>query len=226
MTGTDDLETLLPWIEKSLADNTNLLAEGYQGKTLRFIDKHTGVDIVIKTPHGRGLTRFIHLYMLRHEYRIYQALVGMAGVPRCYGMVANKYLVIEYLDAVSIRHRNPANNEEFYDVLLSRIQELHERSVAHMDLKKKDNLLVDKDFNPVIIDFGVAVTYKSGFHPINHFLYETAVKFDFNAWIKHKYMGRMDKINEDDMQYYQRTTLEKISRHIKRRYKSIKKFFA
>jgi hypothetical protein len=66
------------------------------------------------------------------------------------------------------------------------------------------------------LDFGAAVIYKDGFHPLNHFLYRVAQRFDYNAWIKHKYMGRLQAVSPQDRQYYRRTWIERAASRLKR----------
>ena len=224
MNGTVDIQQLLPWVEQSLADNTHQLAQGYQGQTLLY--KQDGLQIVIKTPHGRGLIKYFHTRMLRHEHEVYLLLHDVAAVPKCYGLIGNTYLAIEYIDAKTIRQDRPVNDSPFYQRLLTTIKQLHARNVAHMDLKKKENLLVDNQEQPVVIDFGAAVIYKPGFHPVNRLLYRLAKQFDFNAWIKHKYMGRLHEISDNDLQYFDRTLTERIASNIKRHYLRMKKSMA
>ena len=164
--------------------------------------------------------------MLRHEHEVYLLLQDVAAVPKCYGLIDNTYLAIEYIDAKTIRQNRPVNDSPFFQRLLSTIKQLHARNVAHMDLKKKENLLVDNQEQPVVIDFGAAVIYKPGFHPFNRYLYRLAKRFDFNAWIKHKYMGRLHEISDNDWQYFDRTLTERIASNIKRHYRRMKKSMA
>lgn len=211
---------LYQWIENSLQNNLNTLASGYQGKILLY--KENSEHLVIKAPHGNGLLKYIHTLMLRHENKIYKKLSGFPGAPKCYGMIKNKYLVIEYISGYSMREKRPDNDEIYFNKLLELIKKMHALQVAHIDLKRKDNLLVTEDDQPCLIDFGTAVTKKSGFHPINHFLYKLAVRFDYNAWIKHKYHNRMDKISDEDKTYYKLTLTEKYAGLIKKIYTGIK----
>ena len=103
------------------------------------------------------------------------------------------------------------------------IKDLHKAGVAHTDLKKKDNLLVVEGKIPYVIDFGVAIVRKPGFAPLNHYLYNIASKFDFNAWVKLKYGGNYEYMSEKDKEYYNRTVVEKVSRWIKDNYVILKK---
>jgi serine/threonine protein kinase len=98
---------------------------------------------------------------------------------------------------------------------------MHQLQVAHMDLKKKDNLLVTADDKPCLIDFGAAVIKKPGFHPLNAFWFNLAKRFDFNAWVKQKYHNNMHNLSGEDRKYYQRTFIEKISSSVKKLYKKL-----
>lgn len=218
-----DVSVLKSWIETSLQNNTHTLAAGYQGKTLEYDDGK--LHLVIKVPHGRGIVRYLHTLMLRHEYRVYQKLTGFEACPECYGLVDNTYLVLEYINAKPIRERRPDNPDIFFSTLLTNIKEMHALCVAHMDLKKKDNLLVTVDQKPCIIDFGAAVIYRHGFHPVNHFWYRLAQRFDYNAWIKHKYHNNMHNISNDDMPLYQRTSIERYASTIKSGFQTVTRLF-
>jgi predicted Ser/Thr protein kinase len=211
---------LQQWIETSLQNNSHTLAEGYQGKTLLYED--SSQKFVIKAPHGSGLIKYIHILMLRHENKVYKNLSDFSGAPKCYGMIDNRYLVIEYINGQPIRKQRPANDQAYFEKLFELIEQMHRLNVAHMDLKKKDNLLTTENDQPYLIDFGAAVIKKKGLHPFNSFWYKLAKRFDYNAWIKHKYHNRMDEISDNDQVYYKQTLTEKYAGLIKKAYTKIK----
>jgi serine/threonine protein kinase len=204
---------LKQWIEESIATHANILAAGYQGQTLLYEDEQQ--RYVIKVPHGKGLARYFHRHMLRHEYDVYKKLGDFDGAPRCYGLVDDQYLVLEYIEGRTIRTKRPLDEDEFNDRLFEHIKSMHARGIAHMDLKRKDNLLVKSDELPCILDFGAAVIKKSGLHPFNHYRYKIAKQFDYNAWIKHKYHDRIHEISVIDRQYYKVTWIEALASKIK-----------
>lgn len=212
--------SLKQWIEDSLRNNTHTLAAGYQGKTLLF--EGDNYRLVIKTPHGRGLVKYIHTLMLRHEHQVYETLKNFEGCPECYGLVDNKYLVLQFIDGSPIRNKQPDDHDAYFKKLLDLIESMHHFQVAHADLKKKDNLLVTSDDKPCLIDFGTAVIKKPGFHPLNAYWFNLAKRFDYNAWVKHKYHNNMHNLSDDDSVYYQRTFIEKISSTVKKSYKKIR----
>lgn len=216
-------DELVRWIERSIAEADNILAQGYQGRVYLYQDAHH--RFVIKAATGRGLLRWLRSRMLRREYRVYGRLAGLRGCPHCHGLVRGRYLVLEYVDGVPLRRAAIGDRGVFYSSLLTIIEQLHARGIAHSDLKRKDNLLVVGSNTPCLIDFGAAIVRKPGFAPLNHFLFNTAVRFDFNAWIKLKYNNRLDQIDAADRGYYRRTWVEKVARRTKRVYKSIKSRF-
>lgn len=207
-------DTLVRWIEDSLAAGTHRLAGGYQGQTLLYAD--AAVRLVIKAPTGHGLARRISTLMLRHEARVYERLSGFNAAPRCYGLLRGQYLILQHVDGVSMRHAEIADRDTFFAELLDHLQALHARGIAHSDLQKKDNLLVVDGRHPCLLDFGAAVIFKSGFAPFNHFHYRFAERLDFNVWAKLKYRGRFTDMSEADRVYYHRTRLEKLARVLKR----------
>lgn len=205
------------WVKEQLNSDQNTLSAGYQGKTLLFSkDQH---KLVIKIPLGNVITRQINLALLRHEYKVYQKLQGMTSVPVCYGMANNEYLVIEFIDGQTIRQRSPSSESEYFVKLFSAIEEMHHRQVAHFDLKRSENLLITSNDEPKLIDFGVSIIRKSGWHWLNQYLYKLAVQFDYNAWVRHKYDKQMHLLSDEDKSYYHKTAIEVVSKSIKRFYK-------
>lgn len=211
-----DKARLKQWIESSLASNSNSLAAGYQGQALIYRDEEK--SLVIKVPHGRGLIRWFHIRMLQHEYAVYKKLAGFASVPECYGLIDDQYLLLQYINGLPIRAGRPQDEAGYFQQLFDAVSRMHVLGVAHMDLKKKDNLLVVDGNRPCLIDFGTAVIYQPGFHPLNHWRYKLAVRFDYNAWIKHKYHDCLDQITDSDKAFYKNTVTESVSRKIKKIY--------
>lgn len=210
-------QELIDWIRTHLESGARVLSAGYQGKTLLF-DEH-GHKLVIKVPLGNVLTRPINLALLRHEYRIYQQLEGMPAVPNCYGMAGDEYMVLEFIEGQTIRQNRPDSDSDFYKNLFDAIQQMHQRGVAHFDLKRKENLLVTKDQQPVMIDFGVSVLNKGGRHYLNRYLFRLGKQFDLNAWVRHKCNRRYDQLSEEDLKYYNKTFIEQLTWKVKRFYK-------
>jgi serine/threonine protein kinase len=209
---------LIDWIENHRAA---VYARGYQGET--YLYQADGRRLIVKVASGRGLRAWVRRRMLEREREVYRHLDGFAGSPRCYELPRARYLVLDYVDAVPARRHTIADPTAFFDALLGYIKELHRRGVAHADLKRKANLLVIDGRVPCLIDFGTAVVRKPGWAPVNHWLYELARRFDYNAWAKLKYDGRFEDMTAEDRAYYRRTWVEAIARAIKRAYLPVKR---
>ena len=205
MSFVPDPEKLLPWIERSLARQENILATSNQGTILLYQDQgpEYGQPLIIKTAMGRGLLLRIRQKTLQREYRAYQRLHGLVGVPECYGMLAGQFLLLEYIEGSPYRDASWVDREQWFADLLHVLQSMHARGVSHGDLKSKGNLRVTKQGenaqgHPCVVDFGTAFIHKPGFHPLNNWLFRTGKRLDINAWVKHKYHGYYGNASEAD----------------------------
>ena len=124
--------------------------------------------------------------------------------------------LIDYVEGPNARDAQLADRDAFYDRALAVIQAIHARGVAHADLKRRDNILVGAGEQPLLLDFGLAVLRAEGFHPLNHWLFDLACRFDLNAWIKHKYRYREGEISETDGVYHRPLPFESAWRRIRR----------
>lgn len=215
---------LIEWAEARTRSGEAAHARGYQG-AVHLYEAH-GHRLIVKVAAGSGVRGWLRRWMLRREYEIYRRLEGFTGSPACHGLIGSRYLVLDYVTAVAFRHERIDDSRLFFDTLLAHIKELHRRGVAHADLKRRDNLLVIDGRLPCLVDFGAAVVFKPGFAPVNHYLYWLAQRFDFNAWAKLKYNGRMDQMTSEDRVYYHFTTVERVARTIKRSYLKLKRRIA
>lgn len=177
-----------------------------QGEVRRFkVSEH---DLAIKQPKGRGLAWTIRAATLRHEHRAYERLQGLPGIPKCHGLFPGDRLVLEYVKGTTFRGAGLDSSSPVFVKLLTLIQGMHARGVAHGDLKRKDNLLIDEQGSPIILDFGTSTLEKSGKHPVNRRLFRFICQTDINAWVKLKY-GGYENLSADDEQLLQRTGIER-----------------
>ena len=190
------------------------LGKSNQGEARRFqIDRH---DLVIKAPRGRGPLRQLHVRSLKREHQAYQRLAGLAGFPRCHGLIDGQWLVMDYVEGPAFRDATLADRDAFFARLLTIIQAMHAAGVAHGDLKRKANLLVSPRQQPVIIDLGTAVLRPASGRGPGQWLFNFMRQTDLNAWVKLKYNGYQD-ISMEDRQYLKRSRLERLLSQLRRR---------
>jgi len=184
------------WIEDSLRDRENILAVSNQGTILHY--RGEGEDLIVKSAMGRGALRLLRQRTLLREYEAYRRMEGVAGIPRCHGLVAGRYLVLEFIRGTPFRQAQWQDRDRWFAEFLAVLRAIHACGVSHGDLKSKTNILVTEDEKPCVIDFGTAFVSKPGFHPVNNWLFEHGRRMDLNAWVKHKYHGRYADVSDED----------------------------
>lgn len=179
-----------------------------------------GTAMVVKSvTRQRSSLVWLRRRMLVNEYRVYQRLSGLTGTPRCYGLIEGQYLLLEYIDGKPFGDVSAPLDSDIYKNLLALIKGLHQRGVAHGDLKQKTNLILGADGNPYLVDFGTAIVRKRGFRPLNNFLFQTARQLDYHGYIKNKYRGRRELIHESDQAYYRPMRTEQFARWFRRTFR-------
>lgn len=191
-------------VNQATLARADILARSNQGVVYRL--SSDGLDLAVKKAAGKGPLLAINRHALKREFHAYRRLDGLSGVPRCRGLVENRFLVLDFIDARPFR--DARTGPEFFDQLLETIQAMHERGVAHGDLKRKANLMVTPNGRPVLLDFGAATLLRKGRHPINRKLFEFMRQTDLNAWVKLKYGGYSD-VSEADRALLRRSWLER-----------------
>lgn len=209
-------EELVRWAEASVRSRANLLGRGYQAAL--YLNRETQPPLVVKAATGIAPVRAFRAFMLRREHRAYARLDGVAGVPHCFGLLAGRYLVLEYVEGISRKDAEICDREAFFAELLALIREVHGRGVAHGDIQKRDNLLVVDGRHPCVLDFGASVVRRDGASPLNGWLFRFLTRLDLNTWVKLKYRGRIEEASPADLALYRRTWLEKAARSVKRTY--------
>ena len=134
-----------------------LLSSGYQGTV--YLVEENGRRFVVKRPSGTPLTGWARRAMLKREHAAYRRLEGIPGVPACSGLGPGGELRLEFIEGESLRDAgyDLPDKAAFFARFLQLVQSIHAAGVAHADMKRKDNILVDAHGQPWLIDFGSAV---------------------------------------------------------------------
>ncbi len=201
-------------IRRVVAESERPAVRGHQGDLhLGEVDGHR---IFVKAATGNPLAAAIRRWMLRREYEAYRRLEDIPGIPRCYGFYDGRYLVVDAIDGRSLRDAVIHDREQFFAALFRIVDAMHARGVAHGDLMRKENILVDRSEHPVLVDFGASTIYRRGLHPLNHVAYRFFAQHDLNAWVKHKYRRRFELVTPEDARYHRHLLFDNLARRIKR----------
>jgi hypothetical protein len=101
-------------------------------------------------------------WLVRREMRAYRALAGHPAVPGLLGRVDRLAFALEYrpgaIMSASLANEVPAG---FVQELYEAVRLMHERGVAHLDLRHRSNLLAGEDGHPVLLDFASSVCFET-----------------------------------------------------------------
>ena len=191
------------------------VGQGYQA-TVRRYSSPVG-DVVVKSPHPSWLLGLFGRLAIRREDRIYARLAGTPGIPRRYGLLDGRHLVLEAIAGGSYRDEQSRleNRERFFARLLETLEAMHAAGVAHADLKRKDNLIVAPGEQPFLIDFGIACVDGEKHRGWRHLKFEWFRQLDLNAWIKLKYGRAPEAMSADDGALYRPLWLERLARSLR-----------
>ncbi len=109
--------------------------------------------------------RLLGRMQIAQEIRALARLRGLPGVPACYGRWGRDGVLLERLDGERITRWCQKRREEapaMFDRLDRLVGAMHARGVIHLDLRARDNILIDGTGRPGIIDFNASLCFAVG----------------------------------------------------------------
>jgi len=118
------------------------------------------------------------------EARALALLDGIRGVPRLLRKVSMRALLIEHIDGIPARAMPPGSvTPELFDKLEELVRAIHERGVAHCDLRSGGNIVVNSAGQPYLVDF-VAHTVRG--NPLWNWVFRRFCQADLVAVLRLK----------------------------------------
>jgi predicted Ser/Thr protein kinase len=122
-----------------------------------------GRQIVVKDfgPRSAWVRASIGRWITAREVRALRALDGLAAVPRFLGSIDALAFAVEYRPGRRMSRKLAGRvPPDFLERLETALREMHRRGVAHLDLRHRSNVLVGENGEPILIDFGSAITFR------------------------------------------------------------------
>lgn len=169
----------------------------YQRKVLRepsstrpalYVIQENDVRAVVKdfSPNRSLYRNIVGRFLIWRESKAYRRLTGLEGIPRYFRSIDGIALILEEIPGKNIEdvEKEEVLSKEFFEELRRLVKRVHERGLAHCDLKRAPNILLGNDGKPYIVDWSASIfKTESGFFPLN-LLYRRFLLDDFNAITK------------------------------------------
>lgn len=156
---------------------------------IRLVEEN-GVQGIVKDFSVNGIIyrNTIGRFLLWREGRAYERLAGIKGIPLVYRKIDGLALVLSRVAGKSFEEVSGEERPDprFFHMLTELIQQCHERGVAHCDLKRSANVMIDGFGRPYIVDWSAAIA-ESEFrlYPLPK-IYKRFIEDDFKAITKLK----------------------------------------
>lgn len=164
-----------------------ILVNGRYAKADVFIALIRGRRYVVKDFSRKGWfeRNFIGRLVISREFKAYQALSGLDGLPRRFERLSPFTLAVEYLDGRDLGSVNRGEiGQEFIRQFEGIIFDIHKRGWVHLDLQRRSNILLVEG-RVYIVD--LASAFNPGSVPVIGGLLTKALGlFDRLAFIKLK----------------------------------------
>lgn len=149
-----------------------------------------GVDCVLKDHAGcdRWFARWLGPMLARREVRALERLAPVEGVPRVVRVLDRRAFAMSRLDASPYRVRRGDRDawREFFADMERLVAAMHERGVAHCDLRSPDNTLVTADGRPAVVDFVASYTRGARWNLWSRWMFSRLCEVDHSAIEKQK----------------------------------------
>src|SRR6266566_5928726 len=152
----------------------------------------------------------------RREAQALRLLDGVPGVPRLLATLGRYALVLEYIPGASARELKrgafaPAFFERFYRL----VERIHERGVAHCDLRSAGNVLLGPGAEPYIVDFTAHFKRNRPWNPLTRWIYQKFCAADRTAVARLKKSHAPELLTAEELEWLARdrkTPLERGAR--------------
>jgi predicted Ser/Thr protein kinase len=139
---------------------------------------------------------FIAPILVKREVKVLRHLNGTPGIPKFFGQIDRLAFAIEFVEGRPLAgiHKGEMPPEVF-PRMAEVVKGMHERGVAHGDLKRRSNLLLTPENNIFIIDFAASIVAKG---PISRKLMQAIAEIDDKSLPRLKKFVAPELLTEED----------------------------
>ncbi len=178
---------------------TLLVAGGRRKADLRALDVD-GVPVVVKDFSRKSAPRrWLGRLQVSRELKAYRQAGPLEELPRLIGRVDRYALALERIEGVRLGKSETrfAEAERHLRRLRRFLEKLHDRGIAHLDLRGKGNVLLERDGRLRVVDLGAAIRVKPG-GLLHRFLFPLLTLSDRTGLLKWKARLAPDLLTADE----------------------------
>jgi predicted Ser/Thr protein kinase len=168
--------------------------------------EHRGVPLIVKDFRNKAAwVRALGRLMISRETRAYGKLRGIPGIPRFAGRIDAHALAIERIEGVPLAFAPDRTVDGPGKLLQLRriLDRMHEVGVAHLDLRGRENLVLDREGRIWVVDFASAIWLRPG--SLRHRLFFGWLKMaDEAAYLKWKSIVEAGPFTDDERAFVER----------------------
>jgi serine/threonine protein kinase len=191
-----------------------------------WIVEENGLRAVVKDfSKNRFLFRnTIGRFLIWREKKAYRKLRGITGVPAFYRVIDGLALVTEEIPGRSLENLEKEMKlpDSFFEALTRLVTHIHNKGLAHCDLKRAPNTLLGNDQLPYIIDWAASISEEEFRIPPLGLIYRRFKLDDHMAVIKLKLRHSPETVSpEEAARYNYRSRGERLIRAVRDRLREI-----
>ncbi len=143
--------------------------------------------------------RLIAPLLVHREVKALRRLDGLQGIPRLIAPVGRRAFLLEYVPAARLARKQRENwPEPDFRRLEELVDAMHERGVAHGDLRRSSNILFDRQGAPYLVDFVSHVGRAPAWNFLWNWVFNQICRADSKASAKLKLRVAPDMLTEDE----------------------------
>ncbi len=158
-----------------------------------------GLEVVVKdyTVRATAVKLRMGRFLVRREYAAHARLEGLKGVPPAVPSGSRHIFAHVYVPGCPVTEVREPLTQAFFEELRELVDAIHRRATAHGDLTRLQNVLVQPDGSPALIDFSAAIV--SGSNPLACVLLSYMQNDDLRAIAKIKQRQAPHLVTEEDL---------------------------
>ena len=202
--------------------NCGVLRESSSTRPIIWHIEENGVKALVKDYHSNGFVfrNTVGRFLIWRESKAYRRMKGLKGVPAFFGVIDGLALILEEVEGrnVELLEKETRLPVRFFEALRHLVERVHSRGLAHCDLKRAPNIMIDRNGDPCIVDWSAAISKREmRVFPLDR-LYRRFIKDDFSAVIKLQLRHRPEALDGKTLkQFYYRSRAERLIRRIRDR---------